>query len=104
MTRPPDSQQRPGGECGNCDCSDYVERVLVQDVMGSISCAAQRIGSLVPGLIHGVISNRGNPFVSSGCILLDIAGKVQYLGLWLSYLSALDRVDSVRRRELASWV
>jgi len=104
MIGPPDSQERSGDERCTCDCSDYVERVLVQDVTGSISCAAQRIGSLLPDLTDGGISNRGNPFVSSGRILLDIAGKVRYLGLWLSYLAALDRVDSVRGREFASWV
>ena len=104
MIGPPDSQQRPGGECGNCDCADYVERVLVQDVMGSISCAVQRIGSLLPDLTDGVISNRCNLIVSGGSILLNIGGNFRYLGLRLSYLAALDRVDSVRGREFASWV
>src|SRR6266436_1551899 len=104
MTGPPDSQQCPGGECGNCDCADYVERVLVQDVMGAISCAAQRISSLLPGLVGGFISNRCNLIVSGGSILLNIGGNFRYLGLRLSYLAALDRVDSVGRRELASWV
>ena len=104
MIGPPDSQERARDKRRTCDCSDYVERVLVQDVTGSISCAAQRIGSLLPDLTDGVIGNRGNPFVSSGCILLDIAGKVQYLRLRLSYLAALDRVDSVPGREFASWI
>jgi len=104
MIGPPDSQQRAGGERGNCDCADYVERVLVQDVMGAISGAAQRISSLLPGLVGGFISNRYNLIVSGGSILLNIGGNFRYLGLRLSYLAALDRVDSVRRRELASWV
>src|SRR5438552_1366389 len=94
MIGPPDSQQRAGGEHGNCDCADYVERVLVQDVMGGISGAAQRISSLLPGLVGGLISNRCNLIVSGGSILLNMGGNFRYLGLRLSYLAALDRVDS----------
>src|SRR5438552_16664753 len=72
--------------------------------MGAISGAAQRISSLLPGLVGGFISNRYNLIVSGGSILLNIGGNFRYLGLRLSYLAALDRVDSVRRWELASWV
>ena len=104
MIGPPDSQQRAGGERRTCDGSDYMEGVLVQDVMGAISCVAQRISSLLPGLVGGFISNRCNLIVSGGSILLNIGGNFRYLGLRLSYLAALDRVDSVRRWELASWV
>src|SRR2546429_6196412 len=75
MIGPPDSQQRAGGERGNCDCADYVERVLVQDVMGAISGAAQRISSLLPGLVGGFISNRCNLIVSGGSILLNIGDR-----------------------------
>src|SRR5438046_9712785 len=104
MIGPPYSQQRARGERGNSDGADYVERVLVQDVMGAISGAAQRISSLLPGLVGGFISNRCNLIVSGGSILLNIGGNFRYLGLRLSYLAALDRVDSVQRREPASWV
>jgi hypothetical protein len=104
MIGPPDSQERARDKRRTCDCSDYVERVVVQDVTGSISCAAQRIGSRLSGLAGGFIRNRYNPIVSGRSILLNIGRNLQYLRLWLSYLAALDRVDSVRRRELTSWV
>src|SRR5438094_935572 len=62
------------------------------------------VSSLLPGLVGGFISNRYNLIVSGGSILLNIGGNFRYLGPRLSYLAALDRVDSVRRRELARWV